>query len=180
MPVDLPFAVALGAALCLFALRPRLERTRVHAVVAPMAFGFALCAMGLVLSSLQEWSWVSLGWPGLLTAAAAAFGAVVLQLRERKAPLEAWAVSLGAVALLAVLCRAPGLLAAMALLVTAFGRRDAKLLGLSALFLVFFGGYFYYHLGATLLAKSLALTGSGLLLLLVRGYAQRRFQEVPG
>ncbi len=174
--VDLPFALALGAALALFALRPRLEATRVHAAVAPVAFGLGLFAMGLVLSSLEAWTRFTLGWPAVAAAGALALGAVAVQLRERRAPAEAWALALGGGVLLALLSRAPGLLAAVALLVTAFGRRDAKLLGLSALFLVFFCGYFYYHLGATLLAKSLALTGSGLVLLLARSWALRRFR----
>lgn len=80
---------------------------------------------------------------------------------------------LGLIALaLAVLCaltlRTPGVVLALGLLAVTFHRRETLLLSLSVVFLVGFGALYYYDLSLTLLAKSGALVGAGILLLGLR------------
>jgi uncharacterized membrane protein len=62
----------------------------------------------------------------------------------------------------------PGIVAGVAALMLAFDRRNVVLLGMAAIFLIVFGSFYYYSLNITLLQKSGALIGSGLLLLGIR------------
>ncbi|MBZ4331238.1 MULTISPECIES: DUF4401 domain-containing protein [unclassified Corallococcus] len=68
----------------------------------------------------------------------------------------------------------PGVLVAVLMLTLGFHRRSRVMLGLAVAFLLTFGAYYYYDLRITLLAKALALTGSGLVLLGVRQFFLRR------
>jgi hypothetical protein len=71
--------------------------------------------------------------------------------------------------------RTPGIIAALGVLLLGFHRRSVVLLGLAVAFVLLFGSSYYYSLELTLLAKSLALLGSGLLLLGLRLFILRRF-----
>lgn len=74
-----------------------------------------------------------------------------------------------AIALLLIpLHETPGIWAALLALALSFQQNGRLLLGLASLFLLFFIGFYYYSLDITLLNKSYALIGSGLLLLLIR------------
>jgi hypothetical protein len=172
---DVPFVLSLAAALALFHARPRLERHAMHGLVAPMGYGLTLMAMDIALVSLDRGANGQLGVVAILGAAALTMGIAWLSLREQRAPRDATWVTLAAIAALGAICRAPGILSAVALLTVAFGRRDNKMLALASCFLLFFGSWFYYSLATTLLAKSLALAGSGALLLLARAWAELRF-----
>ncbi|RKG84125.1 DUF4401 domain-containing protein [Corallococcus sp. CA049B] len=72
----------------------------------------------------------------------------------------------------------PGVLVAVLMLTLGFHRRSRVMLGLAVAFLLTFGAYYYYDLHITLLAKALALTGSGLVLLGVRQFFLRRQSAV--
>jgi uncharacterized membrane protein len=81
-----------------------------------------------------------------------------------------------ALALTALLTfRTPGVIAALGVLMLGFHRRSVVLLGMAVLFVLVFGVSYYYDLGLSLLAKSLALLGSGLLMLGLRIFIARRF-----
>ena len=83
---------------------------------------------------------------------------------------------LATLALTAVLTlQTPGIIATLGLLMLGFHRRSAVLLGLSVAFVLVFGAGYYYDLHLSLLAKSLALLGSGLMLLGLRLFILRRF-----
>lgn len=69
----------------------------------------------------------------------------------------------------------PGVIAALGVLMLGFHRRTTVLLGLAVLFILVFGVSYYYDLRMPLLAKSLALLGSGLLMLGLRLFIARRF-----
>lgn len=69
----------------------------------------------------------------------------------------------------------PGIIAAVGMMVLGFHRRGLELLGLAAAFLLAAGGWYYYDLSLTLLAKALALMGSGLVFLGLRLFLLRRF-----
>ncbi|AKQ64326.1 putative membrane protein [Myxococcus hansupus] len=88
----------------------------------------------------------------------------------------AGAAVFAALALLAVLTpHTPAVIAAVGMLVLGFHRRSSVLLGLAVTFLLAAGSYYYYDLGLTLLAKSLALMGGGLVFLGLRSFLLRRF-----
>lgn len=81
-----------------------------------------------------------------------------------------------ALGLLAVLTlQTPGVIATTGVLLLGFHRRSVVLLGMAVLFFLVFGVSYYYDLQLSLLAKSLALLGSGLMLLGLRLFILRRF-----
>jgi hypothetical protein len=82
-------------------------------------------------------------------------------------------VSLGVLALLTL--KTPGIIATCGLLLLGFHRRSGVLLGMAILFFLTFGVNYYYSLELSLLAKSLAMLGSGLVLLGLRLFTLRRF-----
>lgn len=81
--------------------------------------------------------------------------------------------ALGLTALLTL--HTPGVIAAVGILALAFHRRSVVLLGLAVAFLLSFGTHYYYDLSLSLLAKSLALLGGGLVMFGVRLFVLRRF-----
>ncbi|QRK04087.1 DUF4401 domain-containing protein [Archangium violaceum] len=81
--------------------------------------------------------------------------------------------SLGLLALLTL--QTPGVIAATGVLLLGFHRRSVVMLGMAVLFVLGFGVGYYYDLQLTLLAKSLALLGGGLVLLGLRLFILRRF-----
>jgi hypothetical protein len=86
-------------------------------------------------------------------------------------------VSLGLTALLTL--HTPGVIAAAGVLALAFHRRSVVMLGVAVAFLIAFGVLYYYDLSLTLLAKSLALLGSGAVLLGLRLFILRRVPAAP-
>jgi uncharacterized membrane protein len=94
--------------------------------------------------------------------------------RER----EGLAVAGLAVALLTLLTlQTPGLVGAAGVMALAFHRRSPVLVGLAVVFALLAGTAHYYDLSLTLLQKSGALVGSGLLLLALRPLLLRRLPE---
>jgi uncharacterized membrane protein len=65
------------------------------------------------------------------------------------------------------------------ILALGFHRRSDVLIGLAVAFLLGFGVLYYYDLKMSLLAKSLALVGSGLVLLGLRLFILRRLSAAP-
>jgi uncharacterized membrane protein len=86
-------------------------------------------------------------------------------------------VALGLTALLTL--KTPGVIAAAGVLALSFHRRSVVMLGLAMAFLLTFGVFYYYDLSLSLLAKSLALLGGGLVLLGLRLFILRRFPATP-
>jgi uncharacterized membrane protein len=66
----------------------------------------------------------------------------------------------------------PGIIAAVALFVLGFDRRNRVLIALGIAFLVKFLALYYYSLDMTLLEKSIVLAASGLVLLAARAYIE--------
>jgi uncharacterized membrane protein len=86
-------------------------------------------------------------------------------------------VAVGATVLLGLLTLStPGLIAAVAVLTLGFDRRNRILIGIAAVFLVKFASVYYYSLRMTLLAKSVVLVASGVLLLAARAYVYLRYK----
>jgi hypothetical protein len=150
----------------------------------PVGFGVATSLFFLLLTSMpSDTDLPAAGWVSAagLCALLLAVGWTALEehgFDARSEPARAGAVAIVLLGLL--LGRAPGILAALLVMLLAFHRRHLLLLGLATAFLIGFGSAFYYTLEMTLLAKSGILASSGALMLSVRGYLHRRFApEAP-
>lgn len=141
-----------------------------RAVVWGLAAAVLLALLASVVDPAVPEGRVFAGPPATiaLTAAVIALALRVASERGSVAP-RTWAAVVATLgALGALTLRSPGVVAALGALLLGFRVREAGLVKLAVAFLLAFGVAFYHHLGLTLLAKSAALVGSGLLLLLAR------------
>ena len=179
------FAVSIHA---LFLQQGRLQSRPWGRLVTPLAFGLVIVFLGdLVVHTWFTPLYRELsdrgdgGLPlGVLTLGLAAVTLYtawrVLEETGTDTRGLAGITVLAALGLTAVLTLyTPGIIAALGLLLLGFHRRSVLLLGLAMLFVLVFGAHYYYDIELTLLAKSLALLGSGLLLLGLRLFILRRF-----
>jgi hypothetical protein len=184
--VDVALVGLVALAHLLFLHQGRLQRGRLGEVVTPAGFGLVTAIFSVLLlrtfnlhESLFKESLA--GAPaGVVTLglAAVTLYTVLRMLDETglKPGGVAGVTAFVALVLLALLTlRTPGIIAAAGVLVLAFHRRNVELLGLAVVFVLTFGVSYYYSLTLSLLAKSLALMGSGLLLLGLRLFILRRF-----
>jgi hypothetical protein len=172
----------------LFLKQGRLQAGTWGELVTPGAFGLVTT----LLYSLLMRSWFHDAYLNLFREGAAELPPGVLTLGLTVVTLySAWRVleetdanpggtagvtAFAALGLLAVLTlQTPGVIATTGVLLLGFHRRNVVLLGMAVLFVVVFGVSYYYDLQLSLLAKSLALLGSGLVLLGLRLFILRRF-----
>ena len=85
-----------------------------------------------------------------------------------KNPYSIFAILASTILLAILLYQAPGIIAAIILLLLAFQRGNRVLMGIAIIFLVVFFVAYYYHLNITLLMKSLTLMSAGACLLILR------------
>ena len=175
----LVFGPAVGSGL-LWEREARLVRSRYAGMARPVAYGLAAGLLGALALSVMpdvEVFAVASWWPATL-GLAAALGVLahrILATDTPGTPPLARALLFGSLLAVAVLTReAPGITGALFVLTLGFHRGDRLLMGLALAFLAVFLGFFYYHLDLTLLAKSLMLIGSGVVLLVVRVALRRR------
>jgi len=170
----------------LFLHQGRLQRGRLGEAVTPAGFGLVTALFSvLLLRTFQLHERVFnesiAGAPaGVVTLGLAAVTLYTVLRMLDETGLETGGtagvtafVALGLLALLTL--RTPGIIASAGILVLAFHRRNVELLGLAVLFVLTFGVRYYYDLSLSLLAKSLVLLGSGLLLFGLRLFILRRF-----
>jgi len=152
-PVAFALACVLFGAILtrdLLHLGPEFREMLAESPISVLTLGLAIVTMYTAAKVLQE--------TGLEVSGTA--GATVF-------------VSLGLTALLTL--NTPGVIGAAGVLALAFHRRSVVMLGLAVAFLIGFGVLYYYDLSLSLLAKSGALVGSGLVLLGLRLFILRRF-----
>ncbi|QSQ23960.1 DUF4401 domain-containing protein [Pyxidicoccus parkwayensis] len=169
----------------------RLRRGRWGELVGPCAFALACGLMGALLTlnfagaMLGELRMHGVPVPdALLTLGLTALTLYTASRVMKELGLEASGVAgvavFVALAVLALMTlHTPAIITAVGMMVLGFHRRSTVLLGLAAAFLLAAGGWYYYDLGLTLLAKALALTGSGLVFLGLRAFLLRRFPDAP-
>jgi hypothetical protein len=149
-------------------------------VMRPVAYGLVIALFGLLLPSIlppffddqnpltmhMHHLWLSTA----LLGAGLLYLVHVLLTERNLAPFGAFGLSsYGAVLLLLWPAqRAPGLIGALIVLLLGFRRGNRLLLGMALLFLAVFISAYYYNLSMSLLMKSAALTGSGVVLLALR------------
>jgi hypothetical protein len=186
--VDMALVGLTLLAHLLFLQQGRLQGGRWGGLVTPAAFGLVTT----LLTSLVMRTWFHGIYRSLFREGAAELPPGVLTLGLAGVTLySAWRVveetdsepggaagvtAFASLALTAVLTlHTPGVIAALGVLLLGFHRRSVALLGMAVLFILVFGVSYYYDLQLTLLAKSLALLGSGLVLLGLRLFILRRF-----
>lgn len=171
----LTVAVAAGAAY-VWLNEARLAAGVSAPLYRPIGYGLVIALFGLLVPSLLDAATpTGLAYPLPWISALGLIAVLVfleLRLLRRHAPsftdIRVLAV-LGATALLAIpSLQAPGLLAALIVLLLGFRRGNRLLLGLAFAFFSFFLSAYYYHLPISLLHKSAVLAGSGLILLGLR------------
>jgi hypothetical protein len=184
--------IQLGLLACavlahvLFLEGARLQRGRWGDLVVPAAYALACWVMGAVLT--LDLASLFGGVPargiatpdGLLTLGLTALALYTAWRVMKELGLDATGVAGAAVFVALVLValmtlRTPAVIAAVGMMVLGFHRRGTELVGLAAAFLLAAGGWYYYDLSLTLLAKALALMGSGLVFLGLRLFILRRF-----
>jgi len=186
--VDVALVGLTVLAHLLFLHQGQLQAGRQGEVVTPAAFGLVTALFWVLL--LRTWFhgfYSDLFREGAaeLPAGVLTLGLAVVTLYSVWRVLEETGVETGGaagvtafatLALLSLLTfRTPGIIAAAGVLLLGFHRRSEVLLGLAIVFILTFGLSYYYDLQLTLLAKSLALLGSGLVLLGLRLFVLRRF-----
>ncbi len=184
-------AVALAAALHLvFHQEAQLRRDELARLVTPTGFALVLAVFGVLLARTSGgidalgFATSSLAPTPLLTVGLALVSLVsawrILDEHGIEATSTAGALALGTLVLCAALTlQTPGVIAAAGALALAFHRRNGLLLGMGVVFLLGFGVLYYYDLALSLLAKSGAMLGSGVLLLALRQLVLRRFTADP-
>ncbi|NOK09963.1 DUF4401 domain-containing protein [Corallococcus exercitus] len=187
--VDAWMLVCAAALAGLLLFEPQLRRGQLGARVGPIAFALACAVPGWLLfrsfeNSQEGFHYVfrfesefvpSAYLSILLALLAGVTGWRVLRELGLAREKRVWIPAACALALLTVMTlNTPGVLVAVLMLTLGFHRRSRVMLGLAVAFLLTFGAYYYYDLRITLLAKALALVGSGLVLLGARQFFLRR------
>ena len=163
------FVAALGWAVALLWLHEPLLSRRAD-ILRPVAYGLVFGLFACLVSLL--FGPATPRWP-LSLALAAALAYAAWSLLAYAALQTRLVALLGVLLLLLPAWETPGILAAALVLLLGFSRGNRILVGLGGLFLAGFIGFFYYSLAATLLVKSFALVGAGLLLLAARAVVLR-------
>ncbi|NNB88643.1 DUF4401 domain-containing protein [Corallococcus exiguus] len=187
--VDVWMLLCAAALSGILLFEPLLRRGQLGPRVGPIAFALACAVPGWLLfrsfESSQEGfryvfrfesAFVPSAYLSILLALLVGWtGWRVLRELGLSQEQRVWIPAAGALVLLTVMTlNTPGVLVAVLMLTLGFHRRSRVMLGLAVAFLLTFGAYYYYDLRITLLAKALALTGSGLVLLGVRQFFLRR------
>jgi len=188
--VDLTLVGFAALLHLLFLHQARLQRGRQATLLSPVSFALAIVFLGTLLGRC----FVHLGREFRLEGtesplAILTLGLAIVTMYTAARVLQEVGIevsgiagvtlfaSLGLTALLTL--NTPGVIAAAGVLALAFHRRSVVMLGLGVVFLIGFGVLYYYDLSLSLLAKSGALLGSGLLLLGLRLFILRRFPAAP-
>jgi len=162
---------------------------RLERLMRPIAYGLVIAMFGLLLPSVfppvldahnpltlhMRYLWLSTALLG-----AGLLYLVHVLLTERGLPtFGAFALSSYAAVLLLMwpAQRAPGLIGALIVLLLGFRRGNRLLLGMALLFLAVFLAAYYYNLSLSLLLKSIALAGSGAVLLALRWVLVRQLPQ---
>jgi hypothetical protein len=175
------FALAIGA-LTIRLMESRLKLTGLGEMLMPVAGAMTFSFLGILTLPLMDE--FNLNWQ----ITAVTFFVLLLFLLSRIALDLGYtlqnrvviALTIGCVLLLIPALRMPGILAALLVLILGFWRNSRDLMGLAAIFLVFYIWAYYYSLEWTLLAKSLVLLSSGIILLILRYFVVRLTSKAGG
>lgn len=143
----------------------------------PLRYGFVIALQLLLLLSILPksqfippitWWFSSLG----LTVLLLALEYYLLQI-NLVSFVKRYAIFAGTILLALLLYQAPGIIAAIILLLLAFQRGNRVLMGIAIIFLTVFFVAYYYYLNISLLMKSITLISAGACLLVLRFVSQQ-------
>jgi hypothetical protein len=188
--VDVALVGIAALVHALFLHQERLQRGPLHALVMPTGFGLVTALFSVLMLRTFTLYQQLLDSSGVgAPAGVVTLGLATVTLYTTRRILAENGVNSGgaagvtafaALTLVALLTlRTPGVIAAAGVMGLAFHRRSVVLLGLAVAFVLAFGVSYYYDLELSLLAKSAALLGSGLVLLGLRLFTLRRFPAAP-
>ena len=144
-------------------------------LIYPINIGIAVFLLGLLILPLSDAFDIKWWVTAVLLSATLIF--LVLQIvKDLGLGLRSGAVPwllAGCVVLFIPATRMPGILSALIVLLLGFWRNNRLLIGLAAVFFVFYLGAYYYSLEWTLLVKSFALMGTGVIMFLLRYFLLR-------
>ena len=170
------YIIALAAiTVAIYLMEHRLKIRGLGEVISPVGAAVVVFFLGILVMPLSDT--FGLNWQLIAVALAAMLAfllsRVALDLGYNLRNRVVIALLVGCLLLLVPSLRMPGILAALIVLALGFWRNNRGLMGLSAIFLVFYIGAFYYSLEWTLLVKSLVLLASGVTLLALRYFVVR-------
>lgn len=149
-------------------------RARSVEALRPLGWAFALALPATLAAPLfPDLKFASPMWPSRIALTLGLLALVTHAAGRENLREEPVALALAATVLLG-LFTAPGILAALGLLVLGYARRKGLLVGLGAISMAVFIVMFYYDLDLDLGTKSAVMAGSGLLLLAARAVLLRR------
>ena len=170
------FVFALGAGIvALHYWENHLVVAGLENLIRPINIGIAVFLLGLLVLPLSDAFEIHWWVTSLMLSAALIFLTLQivkdlgLGLRSGAVP---WLLA-GCVVLFIPATRMPGILSALIVLLLGFWRNNRLLIGLAGVFLVFYLGALYYSLEWTLLVKSFALMGTGVIMFLLRYFLLR-------
>lgn len=152
-----------------------------QAFVKPVGYGVTVALLGMLVPSILPDFPVNTWWIsalGLMMVLLMGEHTILAFHRIYTIDRLSLVIYIGTLLLTLPLLMAPGILAALLILILGFHRGNRILVGLALVGLVVFLIAFYYHLALTLLVKSGILVASGGLLLLVRVIINTQFKTV--
>lgn len=168
--------VAAVGTVVLWERELELAVARLDEIARPIAYGLTLGLLALVSWYVFDEDAIRYWWLSTLGLMIILVVQVVRLLREYHVVLDR-KLMVGMITFALILTGAaldaPGLLAALIVLLLGFRHANRLLLGIAVVFLAIFLSAFYYTLSLTLLLKSLALIGSGMALLGLRWLVRR-------
>ncbi len=169
------FALAIGL-VSTYHNESRLLIAGMEDLIKPVNFGISFFLLGLLTLPLLD-DFDLRWWITAVLLTTVLIFLIIQIVRDLGLGLRSGAVPwllAGCGVLLIPAIRMPGILGALIVLLLGFWRNTRLLVGLSGLFLVFYLSAYYYSLEWTLLVKSFALMGTGVILFLLR-YSLLRF-----
>jgi hypothetical protein len=176
--------LALGTIGCWLGESYHLTNESLRNWYQPLGYGFVSALLLVLLLSILpkielippfNWWYSTIGLTMLLLM-------VELSLLKRNnSPinsLRSYAILIGTIVIAFLLYQAPGIIAALLVLLLGFQRHNRLLMSIAFLFLTVFLVAYYYHLDITLLMKSITLISSGLALLLLRFLLKHAFPRL--
>lgn len=178
------FGIAAGATWCWLEEANHLTDKTMAALYRPLGYGFVMALQIILLWSILpsinflatiNWEGSTLGLTLLLLIIEYS---ILYSHQVTVLSLKGHLIFTGTLLIGLLFSNNPGMLAALIVMLLGFQRGNRVLIGLSIVFLTIFLVAYYYYLEITLLEKSLALIGSGVVLLGLRFLLKRVLEEL--
>lgn len=148
-----------------------LIRLSVADIYQPVGYGLALGMLGVITLPVLSPLDVSLWWVSTIGLEVVLLGLIYWIVTDHGLSLQTGGVALaflGASLLGIPAIRVPGIIGSLITLLLGFHKGNRVLMGIAGIFMAYFVTLFYYDIEITLLLKSIALMGSGIVFLLIR------------